>query len=944
MRHPLLLALLALVPILPTSANTDLPAAFKTLERQTKGPFGENVLQGTMERVPVLENRLPAGFLFQAAYRNDPTRLLITDHAFYVGNLFTTNYYELMGEYVYGDPYGNHPLDHSALQAKGAEAIAKTSRIAQHWVLEKSYIRRLPEAKLSRSFKIRGISSYEFEVEFAKYFLSFYLSAMNDDFQYLPVFLLAGQSPIVDSASLARARDLILVAYAEVSAALGTKDPMVRALYKLRNSIHNQLTPAVINEIDNFLATFPEYRKMPTLDSTERTDIDEIRKILVEYYSFSAKKLSSQAGKSGLQELKAAADRIVQTGVSAENLLNLSAIAADERARVSKAEVLAVLTNVSRYLRKELSLLRKVNSSEVAEAALNTIYLEGFLIRENWLYFKSEIAKSTDLAKTLANVVDIASGAPVEAFSSTLPQWQSIEPKMQSFVDNILKSSAVATASSIIQKMEAHCCMAFSSGVPKVMNPGEAIGRLVYLTPEDVISESEKYRSLSPLTIPVFGELPMDLAVISGAITLKQQNLLSHVQIKSRARGTPNLDISDLKGGVESDLMRPFHDGEFVHMVLTPEGGVTLKKSSEKEAIDFHANRKRPTIKLVADLSERRLLRSDEIAWKDFDKFGSKAANYAELARLLNTQERTVVRPGFAIPFYYYQAYLDGNPEIEKSITRLLRDPLMNRVADVTYRSERLKLLRDLMTKEENVIDPEFVDKLILLMGLQKTKLRSSTNSEDLPRFNGAGLYESDSYQPRKDGVEKNRAAKEASLKKALRNVWSSVWTLRAYEERSHFGIPHGEVKMGMQVNPSYTNESVDGVVVTKNIPARADLPGIGVYIESQRGDRFSVANPEGGSHPEQILVLYDEHDLLNMNKYRIHTLQKSNVSDDGKTVLNTDNPNPVMTDPQIIDLVLQSLKASTHFKTVLDLEFKIDSQDTGTSQVYLKQARPYID
>lgn len=453
--------LLSLIMTLPCSANTDLPDSFKLLERQSKGPFGENILQGINERVPVLQNRVPEGFLFQAAYRNPLGRSLITDHAFYIGNLFTTNYYELMGEYVYDDPLGNHPLDHAALISKGPAAIGKASLIVQHWVLEKNYIRRLPEAKLSRSFKIRGISSYESEVEFAKYFFNFYLRSMDGDFQYLPAFLLATQSPIVSSASLARARDLIMIAYDEVSAALGTGAPMVRALYKLRNSIHNQLTPAVLGEIDAFLATYPEYRDLPTVplppDETEpvqRTDIDEIRKILAEYYSFSASKLSAQAGKAGLEDIKSAADLITRNGVSAATLLNLSAVAASQREIIADATALALLTNVSRYLRKELSLLRKVKSPEVAEAVLNSIYLEGFLIRDNWLYFKSEIVKSTDLSKTLTDIVNIASGAPAEAFSAALGAWQSVEPKMQGFIDNTLKSSAVATATTIVQKME----------------------------------------------------------------------------------------------------------------------------------------------------------------------------------------------------------------------------------------------------------------------------------------------------------------------------------------------------------------------------------------------------------------------------------------------------------------------------------------------------------
>jgi hypothetical protein len=186
-----------------------------------------------------------------------------------------------------------------------------------------------------------------------------------------------------------------------------------------------------------------------------------------------------------------------------------------------------------------------------------------------------------------------------------------------------------------------------------------------------------------------------------------------------------------------------------------------------------------------------------------------------------------------------------------------------------------------------------------------------------------------------------------------LRKVWASIWNLRAYEERSAFAIPHREVMMGMQINPSFTDEGADGVVVTKNIAGLSNLAGAGVYVESQRGDKYSVANPEDGSHPERVLILYDASAPLNPAKYRIHFLQKSNVSDDGLSVLAKDNPKPVMKDEHLKDLVLQCLKATAHFRGILgkgrpdfslDLEFKVDRTPEGKDAVYLKQARPYID
>ncbi len=495
----------------------------------------------------------------------------------------------------------------------------------------------------------------------------------------------------------------------------------------------------------------------------------------------------------------------------------------------------------------------------------------------------------------------------------------------------------------------------------KVMNPGEAKGQLVFISDEDVRMGSEKFKSLSPLSIPAFAELPMDMSVVAGAITLKQQNLNSHVQLKSRARKTPNLDISDLEGGMQNELLKNFKDGDWIHLLLGTDGSVQITASSEQEALKFYQDRKTVEVKIRADLQANKIYEHAELSSKDSDKVGSKAANYAELAKALNTPERTVVRPGYALPFYYYQQFIDSNPEIKAAIEKMLRDPLMTKISKVSYREQKLQMIQAMILSEASVISQELVDNMLAILDTKltkdghkrKMKLRSSTNAEDLPNFNGAGLYTSESYKPEKDGVEKPHEKKVKSLKEALRVVWASVWNVRAYEERNYFRIPHEDVKMGVQINPSFSNEGVDGVVVTKNIANANGLEGAAVYIEAQRGDKYSVANPESGTRPERILVMVDAADKLNTAAYQIHVLQKSNVADDMITVLDHDNPNPIMSDENIKDLVYQSLKAEAHFKPIfgqnnnafaLDIEFKVDSEDTGSPQIYLKQARPYID
>ncbi len=501
----------------------------------------------------------------------------------------------------------------------------------------------------------------------------------------------------------------------------------------------------------------------------------------------------------------------------------------------------------------------------------------------------------------------------------------------------------------------------FAHADAKVMNPGEAVGQLVILSADDVRNETPKFTGLTALSIPLFVDLPMDLSVVAGTITIAQQNLLSHVQLKSRARGTPNLDISTLEGGMSNPLLSSFHDGDYVHMKLTSDGQILLEKSTEVEALAFYNNKKKVPIHLRGDITTNWIFSGKDLTFADVERVGSKAANYAELVRALNLPDRTVVRPNFAVPFYYYQEFLDLNPAIKTAIEKVLRDPLMRKVSKVAYRDEKLKALREMILSPSNTVSQKLVDDLVKIMDTQidtkgkkrNMRFRSSTNSEDLPNFNGAGLYTSEAYKPTKDGVEKPLAKKEESLRKALRTVWSSVWNTRAFEERSYFQIPHDEVKVGIEINPAFDNEGVNGVVVTKNIGNIPNLTGAGVYIEAQRGEKFSVTNPAGGAKPERIFVLIDAQHPLDVAAYEIRLLQKSNISDDTKTILPQDNPTPVMMPEEIKDLVYQSMKAVGHFKPALgannpnfslDIEFKVDSEDTGHAQVYMKQGRPYID
>ncbi|MGZ3693233.1 MAG: hypothetical protein ACXWQO_03445 [Bdellovibrionota bacterium] len=455
MKNLILAALTAVLAFGSMNAHADLKSNFTKIVKTYKGPFGLNVIQGPKGRASIKFGGTSGKQQFQAAYRNDIARAMVAEDAFYTGNLFATNYYELMGEFVYGNADSSHELDHARLVAAAPQVITKASVMVRHWVIEKHYIAQNPTSEIAKAFTLRGISDVANEQEYANYFFNFYITAINDDYQYLPAFILINKSPIADSASIGKARDLVAAAYDSYSMSYGVGDPGIAAMYKVRNAIHNQLSKEVIGQIDQFLQAYPQFGD----DGTFR----QIRQILVDYYGISAAKISTRAKALGMNDLKVAADKVMNKATYIDGLLELSAAAANWRSNVptqlafeKRAQGLALLADTAKVLNKELAGLSVANAKnpKALEAVVNTIYLEGFLIKDNWTYFQSEIRTSTTPTQLFVDIMDAATATLAEAFRPAFTQWVGLDPKMQNFMDYTIKGSALNTASVTIEKLK----------------------------------------------------------------------------------------------------------------------------------------------------------------------------------------------------------------------------------------------------------------------------------------------------------------------------------------------------------------------------------------------------------------------------------------------------------------------------------------------------------
>lgn len=417
--------------------------------------------------------------------------------------------------------------------------------------------------------------------------------------------------------------------------------------------------------------------------------------------------------------------------------------------------------------------------------------------------------------------------------------------------------------------------------------------------------------------VVIFTRLPNDLSHTAGVITLDPQTPLSHVNLKAKQNGTPNAYIEG------ADQLRDIKAlvGSVVRFEVNAEG-YTLRAASAQEAAE-HLESIRPKQPMTPsrDLNFRAPKMLSDLSHDWLVAYGAKTVNAAELCRILPPESRL---DGVGVPFSFYDDFMKGTGLYDEA-KRMMADPRF--ATDETWRCNRLKhfrrQLRDTplpaaLLQQVKEVEAGFPPGTAL-------RLRSSTNNEDLPGFNGAGLYSSRTWDPNAPAT-----SQRSSFADVMKDVWSSLWSFRAFEEREFHRIDHFATAMGVLVHPSYGDGGAAGVAVTKNI---YDERCPGLYVNVQPTDD-AVTSPEGGAVPEELLLRHD----ARSGRYVPSTLRSSNLSD-----------GPVLTRAQQDELAAILDKIQQHFRTVLgargdtrfamDVEFIIDHE-----HVRIVQARPWVD
>ncbi len=435
---------------------------------------------------------------------------------------------------------------------------------------------------------------------------------------------------------------------------------------------------------------------------------------------------------------------------------------------------------------------------------------------------------------------------------------------------------------------------------------GESYGRLKIVTGPETVSARD---------IVVFRTLPNTLSHVAGIITEVPQTPLSHVNLKAKQNNTPNAFIRDAASRPDVTALA----GKYVRFAVEPEGYVLEEASFEDVNAFFESIRPTEIQVPPRNLNVFEIASLRAIGFEDSDAFGAKAANVAELGKFLPAG---MAPTGYAVPFYFYDEFMRHNGLYEVSEAM---------IADPTFQADpqaRLAMLDAFRRRLRNSAMPQSMRDALDAMHQSfesgtSLRCRSSTNNEDLPDFNGAGLYDSYTHHPH-----------EGHIAKSIKQVWASLWTYRAFEERDFHRIDHQQTAMGVLVHPNYDGELANGVGVTKNI---YDANWRGYYVNVQVGEDL-VTNPEATSIPDEFLVA----DLAGLERYEIQYVRRSNLVPDGEPILGKEQ---VFELADIMGLIRQ------HFRPLygvdrwdkdfaMDIEFKI----TAEGKLAVKQARPWID
>ena len=442
----------------------------------------------------------------------------------------------------------------------------------------------------------------------------------------------------------------------------------------------------------------------------------------------------------------------------------------------------------------------------------------------------------------------------------------------------------------------------------QALNIAKGLGRI------HIIQKLDDHVEIGFNEILVLDEVPVQLPPVAGIITSQPSTPLSHINLLAKGWGIPNAYIKNAK-----ELFKQY-DGWWVSFETLREK-YTIKRADMDQLREYQRRQAQrlDVMKPRSDLNETRLLDLAQQRARSSLAFGGKSANLGEVAtaRLPSIE----VPPGFTIPFHYYDEFIKRN-KLDDVIFGLLNDQKF--VHDPAYRREQLVLLRKKIETAEfdSVLRDKVLQKVAREYAGKGLFVRSSSNSEDLPNFSGAGLY---TTVPNVRG--------EQELIDAIRKVWASLWNFEAYEARERASVDHSKIYMAVLLQEGINSES-SGVMITAD-PFDRENSGV-VYISAKRGLGIKVV--EGQRIAEQIIFRPRTNAVQVLTRSAEDSLLTFDEKGGVKEVPITGD-RVVLTD----DVIRRLVRAATAIKRVFGARDQDIEWAYMKGQIYIVQSRPFI-